>query len=83
MHDVVRKVELVNAFRIKSSHKRSKIYSNRVLNIISECSEWFYTKNPNHINEIYMGSEITPLSECFFGINYAQIYTYAYACEEL
>jgi hypothetical protein len=34
------KVELVNAFRINSSLKWSKLYSNRVSNIISECSEW-------------------------------------------
>jgi hypothetical protein len=33
------KVELVNAFRINSSLKWSKLYSNRVSNIISECSE--------------------------------------------
>jgi hypothetical protein len=32
------KVELVNAFRINSSLKWSKLYSNRVSNIISECS---------------------------------------------
>jgi hypothetical protein len=32
------KLELVNAFRINSSLKWSKLYSNRVLNIISECS---------------------------------------------
>jgi hypothetical protein len=33
------KVELVNAFRINSSLKWSKINSNRVSNIISECSQ--------------------------------------------
>jgi hypothetical protein len=33
------KVELVNAFRINSSLKWNKLYSNRVSNIISECSE--------------------------------------------
>jgi hypothetical protein len=33
------KVELVNAFRINSSLKWSKLYSNRVSNIISECSK--------------------------------------------
>jgi hypothetical protein len=32
------KVELVNAFRINSSLKWSKLFSNRVSNIISECS---------------------------------------------
>jgi hypothetical protein len=32
------KVELVNAFRINNSLKWSKINSNRVSNIISECS---------------------------------------------
>jgi hypothetical protein len=35
-------VELVNAFRINSSLKWSKLYSNRVSNIISECSNKFF-----------------------------------------
>jgi hypothetical protein len=43
------KVELVNAFRIKSSLKWSKLYSNRVSNIISECSRAFTNYIPNKL----------------------------------
>jgi hypothetical protein len=39
------KVELVNAFRINSSLKWSKINSNRVSNIISECSKKYPAMN--------------------------------------
>jgi hypothetical protein len=42
------KVELVNAFRINSSLKWSKLYSNRVSNIISECSHGLLGIGPEY-----------------------------------
>jgi archaellum biogenesis ATPase FlaH len=62
------KVELVNAFRINSSLKWSKLYSNRVSNIISECSKLtdadLLINNSLKWSKLYSNRVSNIISEC-------------------